>query len=169
MTLSFNVFFCFLSLLWIESCLSFSLRTDALPTPWGTQGRVPSKRQRKREGVKARSLTRNTRGVEGHAGAPGLGLGRGTSYLVSQSYIQIQPTSWLEFILHTLGVGTSHGQPWTHLTHHGPDLGEETTFPHIIFSMPLHCTCIRMPLFPGTPKVESRNYPSLDSQDFGCS
>jgi hypothetical protein len=26
-----------------------------------------------------------------------------------------------------------------------------------------------MPLFLGTPKEESRNCPSLDSQDFGCS
>jgi hypothetical protein len=35
----------------------------------------------KREGVGARSLTRITRGVEGRAGAPGLGLGRGTSLI----------------------------------------------------------------------------------------
>jgi hypothetical protein len=32
----------------------------------------------KREGVGACSLTRSTRGVEERAGAPGLGLGRGT-------------------------------------------------------------------------------------------
>jgi hypothetical protein len=31
--------------------------------------------------VGARSLTRNTRGVEGRAGAPGLGLGRVTSLI----------------------------------------------------------------------------------------
>jgi hypothetical protein len=37
--------------------------------------------------------------------------------------------SWLEIILHAFGVGTSHGLTWTHLTHHGPDSGEATTFP----------------------------------------
>jgi hypothetical protein len=35
----------------------------------------------KKEGIGARSLTRNTRGVEGRAGAPGLGLGRVTSLI----------------------------------------------------------------------------------------
>jgi hypothetical protein len=35
----------------------------------------------KREGVGARSLTRNTRGVEGRARAPGLGLGKVTSLI----------------------------------------------------------------------------------------
>jgi len=58
---------------------------------------------------------------------------------------------------------------WTHLTHHGSDLGEATTFPHIVFSAALRCTYIQMALFLGTPKVESRNYPSLESRDFGCS
>jgi hypothetical protein len=37
-------------------------------------------------------------------------LGRGTSLLSYRSCIQIQPTSWLELILHLFGVGTSHGQ-----------------------------------------------------------
>jgi hypothetical protein len=35
----------------------------------------------KREGVRACSLTHNIRGVEGRAGAPGLGLGRVTSLI----------------------------------------------------------------------------------------
>jgi len=61
------------------------------------------------------------KGVEGRAESSGIRLGRETSYLVIWSYIQNQPTSWLKLILHTFGVGTSHGQPWTHLTHHGPD------------------------------------------------
>jgi len=43
-------------------------------------------------------------------------------------------TSWLEPILHPFGVGTSHKRPWTHLTHHGPDSGEATTFPHIVLT-----------------------------------
>ncbi len=78
-------------------------------------------------------------------------------------------TSWLEPILHPFGVGTSHGRPWTHLIHHGPDSGEATTFPHIVFSALLHGSHIRMTLFPETPKEESRNYPRLDSRDFGNS
>jgi len=78
-------------------------------------------------------------------------------------------TSWLEFILHPFGVGTSHGRPWTHLIHHSPDSGEATTFPHIVFSMLLRGSQIRMALFPETPKEESRNCPRLDSRDFGNS
>jgi hypothetical protein len=60
------------------------------------------------------------------------------------------------------GVGISHGLTRTHLTHHGPDLGGVTTILPIVLSVPLRRTCIRMALFPGTPKVESRNCP-----DFG--
>jgi hypothetical protein len=60
------------------------------------------------------------------------------------------------------------GHPWVlgqamgtldHETHHGPDSGEATTFPHIVFSAPPHWGYIQMALFPGTPKLESRNYP----------
>ncbi len=68
--------------------------------------------------------------------------------------------------MHSFGVGTSHGRPWTHLTHYGPDSGEATTFPHRVFSAALRRGYIRMALFPGTPKEESRNCPGLDSQDF---
>ncbi len=76
-------------------------------------------------------------------------------------------TSWLEVILHAIGVGTSHGLTRIHLTHHGPDSGEATTFPLIVFSAAPRGGYIQMALFPGTPKVESRNCPGLDSRDFG--
>jgi len=36
----------------------------------------------------------------------------------------------------TFGAWTSHGQTWTHWIHHGPDLGEVTTFPLIVFPAP---------------------------------
>jgi hypothetical protein len=72
-------------------------------------------------------------------------------------------TSWLELILHPFGVGTSHGRPWTHLTHHGPDSGEATTLPHIVFSALLCGSHIQMAFFPRTPKEESRNCPGLNS------
>ncbi len=45
-----------------------------------------------------------------------------------------------------------------HETHHNPDSGEATTFPHIVYSTTLREGYIQMALFPGTPKLESRNY-----------
>jgi hypothetical protein len=69
-------------------------------------------------------------------------------------------------------------QPWCwdkplatriHLTHHGPDSGEATTFAHIVFSAFAHGTYIQMAFYPGTPKEESWNYLGLDSRDFGSS
>ncbi len=70
-----------------------------------------------------------------------------------------QTTKWLVHI---------PGHPWVlgqatgtldHQTHHGLDPGEATTFPHIVFSMPHFEDYIQMALFPGTPKLESRNRP----------
>ncbi len=55
--------------------------------------------------------------------ALGLDQEEGQVYSFIWSCIQIQPTSWLELILHTFSVGTSHRRPWTHLTHHGPNSG----------------------------------------------
>jgi hypothetical protein len=42
-----------------------------------------------------------------------------------------------------------------------PGLGEATTFPHIVFFVALHRGYIQMALFPGTPKLESRNCPKI--------
>jgi len=39
---------------------------------------------------------------------------------------------------------TSHEQLWIHLTRHGPNSGEATTFPHIVYFVPLRDTHIRM-------------------------
>jgi hypothetical protein len=78
-------------------------------------------------------------------------------------------TSWLELILHAFGVGTNHGLTRTHMTHHGPDLGDATTILPIVYSAFAHGSGIRMALFPETPEVESRNCPGLDSRDFGTS
>jgi hypothetical protein len=57
----------------------------------------------------------------------------------------------------------------THKTHHGPDSGEATTFPHIVFFTLLHGGYIQMVFFPGTLKLESRNCPGLESRNFGSS
>jgi hypothetical protein len=53
------------------------------------------------------------------------------------------------------GSRMSHGQTWTHKTHHGPDLGEATTFSLIIYFVPIHEAHIQMTFCPGTPKWES--------------
>jgi hypothetical protein len=121
------------------------------------------------DGTWCRSQLPALKGVKGACWKFGIRLRRGTSYLVIWSCIQNQPTTWLELILHPFGVGTSHGQPWTHLTHHDPNSGEATTFPHIVFSTLLRGTRIRMTFIPRTPKEESRNCPGLDSRDFGSS
>jgi len=68
-------------------------------------------------------------------------------------------TSWLEFILHAFGVGTSHMLTWTHMTHHGPGSGDATTILPIVYSVTLRDTRIRMSHFPKIPEVESRNCP----------
>jgi hypothetical protein len=62
-----------------------------------------------------------------------------------------QTTSWLMHNLSTFGARTSHGQTRTHKTHHGPNLGEATTFPLIVYSVVGHGTSIQMTLFPGLP------------------
>jgi len=49
----------------------------------------------------------------------------------------------------------------THKTHHGLDSREATTFPHIVFSATLRGGYIQMALFPGTPKLKSRNCPEI--------
>ncbi len=44
-----------------------------------------------------------------------------------------QTTSWLVHSWSIFSAQMSHEQTWTHKTHHGPNLGEATTFPFIIF------------------------------------
>ncbi len=87
---------------------------------------------------------------------PGIKLGKGQAIHLLE-FASKPTTSWLEFILHPLGVGTSHGQPWTHLTQHGPNSREATTFPHIVFSTARGGGYIQMAQILGTPKLESRN------------
>jgi hypothetical protein len=76
-----------------------------------------------------------------------------------------QTTSWLMHSLNAFGAWTNHGQTWTH---HGPDLGEATTFPLIVCFVDGHMTGIQMTFFLGLPKWESRNSQSWDSHDFGA-
>jgi hypothetical protein len=46
--------------------------------------------------------------------------------------------------------------------------GEATTFPLIVYFVPLHEAHIQMTFCPGTPKWESRNSQSWDSRNFGA-
>ncbi len=114
-------------------------------------------------------LTSSTRkGYGGRARSPRIRLGRGTRL----SSLNLHPKPITKGLVHirehlwVLGQATG---TLTHLTHHGPDSGEATTFPHIVFSVATCGSYIRMAHFPKTPKEESRNYPGLDSRDFGHS
>ncbi len=68
---------------------------------------------------------------------------------------QNQQTSWLAQGWNTFGAKTSNGRLQTHKIHHGPDSGEATTFPHIVYFAPPRGSGIRMVFCPGTPKWES--------------
>jgi hypothetical protein len=61
----------------------------------------------------------------------------------------------------TFGVRTNHERPWTHTTHHGPDLGEASTFPLIVYSAPLREARIQMAFCPRTPKLPTLGLPQL--------
>jgi hypothetical protein len=48
------------------------------------------------------------------------------------------------YSLNTFGAKMNHSQTRIHKTHHGPNLGEATTFPLIGYSVPLHEAHIQM-------------------------
>ncbi len=59
-------------------------------------------------------------------------------------------TKWLVHSWNIFSVKTHHEQTQTH---HGSNLGEATTFPLIVYYMPLHKTHIQMAFCPRTPKT----------------
>jgi hypothetical protein len=61
-------------------------------------------------------------------------------------------TRWLVHAWNTFVVRTSHWWPRTHKIHHSPNSREATTFPHIIYSTPIHEALIQMAFCLGTPK-----------------
>ncbi len=69
--------------------------------------------------------------------------------------------------LSTFGVKIHHGQIRTHKIHHNPELGETTTFPLIVYSIPGHGNGIQMTFCPRTPNWESWNSQNWDSCNFG--
>ncbi len=100
------------------------------------------------------------KGVEGRARSPGIRLGRRTS----RSSLILHPkqtTKWLLDIReHPWVLGQATGT-LDHKTHHSPDSGEATTFPHIVYSAALGGGYIQMAQIPGIPKLESRNCPEI--------
>jgi hypothetical protein len=70
-------------------------------------------------------------------------------------------TSWLVHSWSTFGAQMNHKQTRTHKTHHSPDLGEATTFPLIVFSMPNHEANNQMSFCPWTPKFLELGLPWL--------
>ncbi len=55
----------------------------------------------------------------------------------------------------TFGAWMNHRQTRTHKIHHGLDLGEVTTFPLIVFTVPRHGANTEMSFCPEIPKLES--------------
>jgi hypothetical protein len=60
----------------------------------------------------------------------------------------------------------NHGQTQIHKIHHGLNLGETTTFPLVIYFVPLHEAHIQMAFCSGIPKWESWNSYNWDSRNF---
>jgi hypothetical protein len=109
--------------------------------------------------------------VEGRARSPGIRLGRRT-YRSSLILHPKQTTKWLVYIRKHLWVLGQTTGTLDHKTHHGPDSGEATTFPHIVLFAPHFRDYIQMALFPGLPSWSPEIVPKLsrlESRDFGSS
>ncbi len=107
------------------------------------------------------------KGVEGRARSLGIRLGRGTC----RSSLILHPkqtTKWLVYIREHPWVLEQATGTLDHKTHHGPDSGGATTILPIVYYVPLRRTCTRMALFPGTPKLESRNCPDWSPRTSGA-
>jgi hypothetical protein len=149
------------------NCIRRSVMTRS-QVPCRTHLRVQLCRVAESWDLRATPDFQHYRGVEGRARSPGIRLRRG----IRLSSLNLHPKT------HHTGVSSYSEHPWvlgqatgtlTHKTHHGPDLGETTTFPHIVFSAPFCGGYIQMALFPRTPKLESQNCPRLESRNFGSS
>jgi hypothetical protein len=133
-------------LCWLNlGSLYFTLTTIGTPCVTHPQAfwRIHYKSKGENNGRKrswVRSLACNTSGVEGRFGAMGWGLRRLTSNSIIRRTCTNQTTSWLMHSWSTFGAWTSHGQTRTHKIHHGPTLGEATTFPFVIYSVLGHGT-----------------------------
>jgi hypothetical protein len=106
-------------------------------------------------------------GARGACWSSEMGLGRMTS-TYSLTRTCTKPNNKLvSALLEHFGVRMSHEQIWIHKTHHNSDLGEVTTFPLIVYYVPLHEAHIQVAFWPGNPKWESWNFQSWDPHHFG--
>jgi hypothetical protein len=79
------------------------------------------------------------------------GIRKNDKHLFTHRPTQNQRTSWLLHCRNTFGVRTNNEQTRTNKTHHGPNLGEATTFPLILYFVLLHDAHIQMAFSPETP------------------
>jgi hypothetical protein len=77
-----------------------------------------------------------------------MGVGRLTSNLIIHTGIHKPNNKLVSAKLEHFGAQTSHGQTQIHKTHCGLDLGEATTFPYIVYSVPGHGTNTQMSFCP---------------------
>jgi hypothetical protein len=113
-------------------------------------------------------------GERGRVESSRIRLGRGTTYLVTRSCIKNQPASWLVHLRNHSSCWDKPWATWTHLTHHGSNSGEATTFPHIVFSALFHRTHIRMTFLSrdsqgGVSKLSKFGLPRLHEVIIFCS
>ncbi len=90
-------------------------------------------------------------GERGVLKAPGLDQEKGQCFQILD--LASKPTtSWLVHILNQPQCWNKPQATRTHLTHHGPDSGEATTFPHIVFSAFAHRPTSEWFFVPGLPR-----------------
>jgi hypothetical protein len=100
-------------------------------------------------------------GVRGVCWSSGMGTKKSDKHQLLTRTCTNQTTSWLVHSLSTFGVRTNHGQIQTHKTHHGPDLGEATTFPLIMYYVPLHEAHIQMAFLSRDSQMGVLKFPKL--------
>jgi hypothetical protein len=116
----------------------FSPFYDMFPTSFiDSNGSLIVKITKEQE-VGARSLPRSTLGDRGACWSSGMRTRKSDKHHLLTRTCTNQTTSWLMHSLSIFGVRTSHRKTRTHKTHHGLDLGEVTTFPLIVYFLPLH-------------------------------
>jgi hypothetical protein len=100
-------------------------------------------------------------GGRGVCSSSGMGTRKSDKHQLLIRTCANQTTSWLMHSLNTFGARTSHEQTQTHKIHHGPNLREATTFPLIVYFVPLHEAQIQMTFCLGTPKWKSQNFQTI--------